>query len=910
MIEITINSKKIRTKENRTILEVANEYGIHIPTLCHHPHLRAGYGSCRICAVEITGVKRLLPACVTQIANNMEIFTNSANVRKARKILIELLLLHHPCDCLTCDKSGECALQNLAYEYEVAINQFSRFKGEDREFTIDLHSPVIERNLYRCITCGRCVRVCDEIRGVGAVDYVRRGFDTEINTAQGAKLRCEFCGSCVVMCPVGALTSKSFKYKARSWELTKIPTTCSYCGTGCQIELNVKNNKIYRVTADDHKGINEGHLCIKGRYGYDYVHHTSRLYEPLLRKEDKLVPVKWDEAIIKVSKELERIRDQYGVQSIAGIGSVRTTNEDNYLFQKFFRAVIGNHNVDTVAHYYHLPTIKSMQNTLGVASSTNSLEEIIGANVIIVIGLDVAELNPVVGLKIKKANRFHEAKVIVIGPKNDKLAKFTKKYGGMHIQNKPGTEGVLVAGMCNYLIKENKVNADFIKANTIGYEAFSKSINEWTLEKVSGITGVSIAKIKEIADLFAGTDKGIIISGNEITVGHNAENNILILIDLVLLTGNIGREHAGIIPITEYNNLQGSYDMGVTPLYLPGYQEITSQSVREKFNKLWHVRISEEKGLSLPDMIKAIHEGKLKALYIMGDNLVLPYLKRKFKEAFDMIELIVVQDIYRTESAEFATVVLPSVSFAEKNGTFTNTDRHIQKVNKALDRKAESKTDWEIIANLSSEMGYSMDYSIEADIMTEIAKVCPIYNGVDYKDIEKKGIQWPIENNSGVKTLFTKGFPSDSGRFQSVLFNITETGKNKKYPFSLLIGGTLYHSGTGTMSQKSHEIMVVTGHSPLEINFKDAKELKLQEKEEVILKTPYDNIKVSVTINNELPEGSVFLPFYFAANTNLLGNFLEAGKDGTNFDKICPANIEKIEINNERTQDKEDEING
>ncbi len=892
MIEITINGRKIQTEENRTILDVANEYGIHIPTLCHHPHLRAGYGSCRICAVEIIGVKRLLPACVTQIAKNMDILTDSEAVRKARKTLIELLLLHHPGDCLTCDKSGECVLQNLAYEYEVRKNQFERFQGDKREFTIDLKSPVIERNLYRCITCGRCVRVCDEVRGVGAVDYVRRGFDTEINTPRGTKLRCEFCGSCVAFCPVGALTSKSFKYKARKWELSKIQTTCAFCGTGCQIELNVKNNIIYRVTSDVNAGVNEGHLCIKGRYGFDFVHHPSRLKEPLIRKDDKLVPAAWDEVIIKASKELERIREQYGAQSIAGVGSVRTTNEDNYLFQKFFRAVIGNHNVDTLAHYYHLNVIKGMVESFGMGAATNSLDEIPGANAIMVIGLDIAELNPVVGLKVKKALRYNNAKLIVVSPRKDKLARFAQKFGGTWVHNKPGTEGILIAGVCNYLIKENKQNMDFIKSNATDYENFVKNIEKWTVEKVSALTGVSIETIKEIGNTFSGTDKGMFIYGNEITVNTNGLNNVLILNNLALLTGNIGRDHAGIIPVTEYNNLQGVYDMGVTPKYFPGYQDVSLQSVKEKFNKIWDTHISEEKGLNIKEMIEAIQEGKLKALYIMGDNLILPYLKRRHKDALELLELIIVQDIYHTESAELATVVFPSVSFAEKNGTFTNTDRHIQKVNQAITKTGSSKSDWEIISALSSEMGYSMNFNNEKEIIAEIAQVNPLYKDINSSELSNKNIQWPINNKTGTKTLFKDGFPADAGRFHEVSFHV-DTEKKSKYDFCLLISGTLYHSGTGTMSFKSHDIAKVTGKTALNINFKDAKNMGLKEHDEIEIETPYDKLIFPVTINDELSEGYVFLPFYAITNTNLLGNFLE----DKNFIEPCPVKLNKISSN-------------
>lgn len=897
MIDITINGKKIRTEEGRSILDVANELGVNIPTLCHHPHLKAGYGSCRICAVEITGVKRLLPACVTQVANNMEIFTDSKSVRKARKLLIELLLLHHPCDCLTCDKSGECILQNLAYEYEVETNTYSRFQGHKREFTIDLKSPVIERNLYRCITCGRCVRVCDEVRGVGAIDYVRRGFDTEVNTPQGMKLRCEFCGSCIAMCPVGALTSKSFKYKARFWELKKVPTTCAYCGTGCQLELNVKDNVIYRVTTNDNAGINEGHLCIRGRYGFDFVQHESRLKEPLMRKGDKLVSATWDEVLIKSAKEIERIKEQYGVQSIAGIGSVRTTNEDNYVFQKFFRAVVGTNNVDTVAHYYHLPVIKSMQKSFGVSAATNSIEELLGAKVIVVIGLDVAELNPIVGVKIRRAQRYLGAKLIVVSPKNDKLVRFSQKYDGTWVKLKPGTEGILLAGICNYLIKENKINLDFIKAHTIGYENFVKSVSAWTPEKVKEITGIKDTDLKEIAEAYVGTNKGMIVFGNELSMGINGENNVLAINNLALLTGNIGRESAGVMPVTEYSNLQGAYDMGVEPKLLPGYREVSISQEKTKFKKAWNATLPEESGLTLPEIINAIQEGKIKALYIMGDNLVLPYLKRRHKEALDMLELIIVQDIYRTESADLATMVFPAASFAEKNGTFTNTDRRIQRINQAINRVGCSRPDWEIISALSAEMGYSMNFNNESDVMAEISSLVQIYKEVNFEELNKKAVQWPVDIKSGTKFLFKDGFPPDSGKFCDLIFDVSVLSKKDKteYSHDLMVGGTLCHSGTGTMSHRSSDISLIADKVFLKISYADARKLGVKENDEIVLTTPFDSIRLPINIVSEMQEGYVFLPFYFVVNTNLLGNFLELNNKGKgmNFSELCPVNLNR-----------------
>ncbi|MBI4650642.1 molybdopterin-dependent oxidoreductase, partial [Candidatus Desantisbacteria bacterium] len=470
--------------------------------------------------------------------------------------------------------------------------------------------------------------------------------------------------------------------------------------------------------------------------------------------------------------------------------------------------------------------------------------------------------------------------------------------GGKWIYCKPGTEGILFAGLNNYLIQQDKLNANFVKTNTIGYEGFAKSIKEWTLEKVSKITGASIDNLKEIAESFAGTDKGMIVFGSEISIGANSESNIHMLNNFVLLTGNIGRESSGVIPVTEYNNLQGAYDMGVTPNYFPGYQNVSTPYIREKFSKAWEVdHLSDEKGLSVSDMIHAILEGKLKALYVMGDNLVLPYLRRTHKKAMDMLEVIIVQDIYLTESAELATIVLPAVSFAEKSGTFTNTDRHIQKVNQAIDKFGDSKSDWRIIQAISSEMGYSMNFNSPEDVMAEIAKLTPIYQQVNCNDMENKSVQWPVDNNnvSGTKTLFTQGFPPDSGRFHEASFDIASLEEKKdEYLFNLIISGTLYHSGTGTMSKKSHDIMSVDNKVFLQINQKDAIKLGLNNNDEVLLSTPYDKIRIPIAFNLEVPEGYVFVPFYFAVNTNILGNFLEVHNNKENFTEMCPANLGRI----------------
>jgi len=620
------------------------------------------------------------------------------------------------------------------------------------------------------------VRACHEIAGVGAIDLTFRGNSTKVSTLGDKSLLesvCESCGECVVQCPTGALVPKHAKQATH-----EVKTVCPYCGVGCSIYLGIRNNEVVGVRGDEESPINRGGLCVKGRYGYGFINHPDRLTKPLIRREGRGKDVKvdgnfkdvfressWDEALELVARKLSEIKGEHGPDSIGVLSSAKCTNEENYVVQKFARAVLGTNNVDHCARLCHAPTVVGLVQSFGSGAMTNSFDDLAKADLLFVIGSNTTECHPITGRIIRQRVKFGGAKLIVADPRAIKLSELANVYLG----HKPGTDVALLNAMMHVIIKENLYDKEFVEERTEGFEQLAEAVKGYTPETAEKITGVAKADVVKAARLFAGTEKAAILYGMGITQHTTGTDNVKSLANLLMLTGNVGREGTGISPLRGQNNVQGACDMGALPSVFPGYQPVDNPDVRLKFESAWGCTLSDKSGLPVTEMVEAASRGKLKAMYVVGENPMMsePYLGHA-QRAMEKLEFLIVQDIFPTETAVIADVVLPATLFAEKDGTFTNTERRVQKLRKAINPPGEAKPDWQIVSTLAKMMGYRFSCKNAEGIMEEIASLTPIYRGIHHDRLDGCGLQWPCVNrlDPGTPIIHQGTFTCGLGRFE------------------------------------------------------------------------------------------------------------------------------------------------
>jgi len=899
MVRVTIDGITSDVDKHLSVLQAARSLSIDIPTLCYHKKL-SPCGACRICLVEIEGNRRLVAACVTPVMNNMVVKTRTEKVLKARKANLELILARHPTDCLICEKGGECDLQKVSFKLGVskqedsAVNRMVDIFGvQPLNLSEDDTRTIIERDLNKCILCKKCVRICKEIQGVGAISFAKRGYDMSLGTFYGNALDCEFCGQCVDVCPVGALFSRLNKYKARPWQLQDVESTCPYCAVGCSINLHFKNEEVVRVTAGE-GGVNDGLLCAKGRYGFSFISDESRLSKPLVKKDMKFTERDWDVALDLVSNGIKNVVEKYGADSVYGIGSARCTNEENYLFQKFMRGCVGTNNIDTCARFEHAASIGVINDRLGFPAATNTSDEVKGADVILLVGCNVTETHPILGTKIKSAVNNDGAKLIVVEPRSVKISRFSH----IDVNLLPGTDSAFINAVIKVIIDEKLYSDDFIKNSCTGFSEFKSSVSKLSIKELSASAGVSEELVRETARLYAKADKAMILFGMGVTQYKNVDDNVDALINLALITGNIGKKHSGIIPLRGQNNIQGACDMGVTPNYLPGYVPVEGGDGKDGIEKEWGFKVPDSPGLALSELIDAIIDGKIKALYVMGENPLLssPDIN-KVKRALASLELLVVQDMVKSETAEMAHVILPVSSFAEKDGTYTNMDRKVQRVTKAIEPRGESKPDWEILSLLMKRMGMDNAYWHPSEIIEEVRRLVPMYAGVFYGEMKNTQVQWSASGNGADNKGFIalEDFDKKTFELKPVDFSGYKKITSDKYPFLFLTGKGLFHYHTGTMTRSSEELMDISHEGLLEINPEDASELDLKEGEKVKVASPSGEIDIVVKITEHSPKGMLYSTVHFRESAvNYLMDDSYAGSGKTPNLKVCPVNIQKV----------------
>ncbi|MDA3956146.1 formate dehydrogenase subunit alpha [Oceanispirochaeta sp.] len=866
-VHISINGQTIRVEKGRNLLDAARENGFDIPSLCYMKHMHS-LETCRMCVVRIEGLPGLKSACSLPVKEGMVVTAFDDEIEKVRRTTLELILADHDYDCSICHQAGECSLQDLAYRYQIGEDTNRSFGSvHDRpDLKYDDSSPVLEFDPGKCIRCGICIQACTEIQGKFVLDWMDRGMDVYPSPEyrEWKDSSCDGCGECVQNCPTAALTEKPVNGRFRISTIDrKVRTTCGYCGVGCQMDLWVKGNRVVKVRGAGPEILpNRGRLCVKGRFGYEFLSSPERLTKPLIRENGEFREASWDEALSLTARRLSHIRDNSGSDALAGLASARCSNEENYVFQKFVRTALGTNSVDHCARLCHAPTVAGLGRAFGSGAMTNPIGDLAGADCILITGANVSETHPVTATYIRYA-RDRGAKIIVIDPRKIDLLQGSYLW----LRQKSGTDVAWINGLIHIILEEGLADRDFIESRTENFAALEEAVKPFTPELVEDISGIPAEKLRLAARAYAGAEKSSIVFAMGITQHVTGTDNVLSLANLAMVCGQIGRESTGVNPLRGQNNVQGACDMGGLPNVYPGYQQVTNPEIRHKFQTAWAVdQLPEEKGLTVMEMMNAASDGLLKGLCIMGENPMLSDPNLNHVEAsLKALDFLVVQDIFMTETAALADVVLPAAAYGEKEGTFTNTWRRMLRVRGAVSPPGEALPDWQIIAGISSRMGYPMAYKNASAIMKEIASLTPSYGGISYERLEEEDLQWPCptEDHPGTAFLHKDRFSRGKGLFHPVDFIPSAERPDKEYPFVLSTGRMLYHYHTATMTRRSRALNTFAPEAYAEVCEEDLKALGVADGGMLRVTSRRGEITVPARLSERVAPGVIFLPFHF-----------------------------------------------
>ena len=895
---LTIDGRDIAAAPGSSLLDAALKAGIHIPHICHDPRL-IPTGACRLCLVEIEGERGFQTSCTRKVTEGMKVRTQTEGVRASRKNTLELLLSEHCVDCLTCDKDGDCLLQDYSYEYQADKNRFPNVAipaGKDNYTT---GNSAIAYDPSKCVRCQRCVRFCAEVQMCEAITMTNRGGGIEVSTGFDLELNqssCELCGGCINTCPTSALYDRQAIGLGRSKDLKKVRTTCTYCGVGCQLDFNVnpRTNRIVRVTSEPGCIPNDGNLCVKGKFAFDFVHSPERLTTPLIKENGAFREASWEEALALIGKRMTELRDQYGSDGIAFLSSSRCTNEENYLMQKLARTAGHTNNIDQCATTCHGPTVAGLGEALGSGAMTNAINEIEDVQTLFLIGANPTEAHPIVGLAMKKALR-KGAKLVVCDPRETWMAK----RADIHIKHKPGTDNMLINALMTHIIEKNLLDPKFVEERCENYPAFLENLKPYTVEKAAEECGVPAHLIREAAEMYAKGSPSSIFYTLGITEHTCGTNNVKNLANLAMLTGQIGKRSSGINPLRGQNNVQGACDMGAIHMVMPGYQKIAEPAVRTKFETAWGVTLPTNKGGRCTDFFEQAGEGKLKAFYCFGEDPIRSEPNAaKLIEDIGKIEFIVCQEIFMTEVAKLAHVVLPATSFAEKDGTFANTERRIQRVRKAVDAPGQARPDWKIISDVATAMGYPMSYSGPSEIYDEMAALSPSFAGINYERIDKVGIQWPCptKDHPGTPFLHQGRFTRGLGLFHAIPHTPPAEVPDAEYPMILSTGRVLYNYNIANMTRKTEAIEAKNPENFVEVHRDDALALGIKNGDMVKVETRRGSLVVKAHVARKVRPGMIWMAFHHEeSSTNFLTNDAFDTTTRTGEYKACSARITKAQ---------------
>jgi len=904
-IEVELDGRTLRVAAGTSIWEAAQQAGIEIPALCHDPAL-APVGVCRMCVVDV-GERTLAASCVRVCEAGMQVSTRTPELEQHRRTLTELLMADQP-DASEAAREcslGDDALLELSHRYEARGDSLPAGPRRPR----DDSSAVIAVDHGACILCDRCIRACNEVQGNDVLSRTGKGFETRIAFDLDAPMgesTCVSCGECAAACPTGALVDKPVGLPLRPRdELEAVESVCPYCGVGCALTYHVDRAANAIVFAEGRESpASQGRLCVKGRYGWDYAGHPQRLQRPLIRREDaypkgalsrdvrgehdgrrkaggavdyaEVMPAfreaSWEEALERVAQHLGAIKREHGPRALAGFGSAKCSNEEAYLFQKLVRAVFGSNNVDHCTRLCHASSVAALLEGIGSGAVTTTYGDVANAGAVLVTGSNATTNHPVAATFIKQARR-GGTKLIVVDPRHSVLAD----HADWFCRIKPGTDVAFYNALMHVILDEGLADLDYVSRHTENFEALRARVADYPPERAAGICGVEAETLREVAIAFGSASSAIIYWGMGISQHVFGTNNARCLIALALLTGNVGRQGSGLHPLRGQNNVQGASDAGLIPMMYPDYQPVEDPKVRARFEAAWGLPLDPERGLTVVEIVAAALSGDIRGMYIMGEN---PFLSdpntNKVRKALANLDFLVVQDIFLTETAEFADVILPASSYLEKQGTYTNTDRRVQVGRPALQSPGEARLDWQILCEVATRMGYPMAYESAEAIFEEFAACTESYANFDYANLGDTGKLWPNPDprvDDGPVVLFEEGFPTENGRGKFVPVHWTAAPElpDDGYPLVLNTGRLLEHWHTGSMTRRSKALDRIEPEAFVCLHPEDAAARGLQEGERVRVRSRRGEVCCRLRVTARECRGAVFMPFHFReAAANLL----------------------------------------
>ena len=869
LVHVQIDGIDTTIKANSTILRAARESGVDVPKLCSTDSLEP-FGSCRMCLVEIEGRKGYPASCCTLVEEGMKIRTQTNSLAKLRRNIMELYISDHPLDCLTCSANGDCELQDMAGAVGLRDVRYG-FDGKNHlDAPIDDSNPYFTFDPSKCIVCSLCVRACDEIQGTLALTIEGRGFESKVSASIGETFmdsECVSCGACVQACPTATLMEKSIIDHGQPDH--SVLTTCAYCGVGCSFQAEMKGDQVVRMTPYKDGQANHGHSCVKGRFAWGYSTHKERILDPMIREntDDPWRKVSWDEAITYAAKKFKNIQKKHGRKSIGGITSSRCTNEEVFVIQKLVRTAFANNNVDTCARVCHSPTGYGLKQTLGTSAGTQPFDSVMDADVIIVIGANPTEGHPVFASQMKRRLR-QGAKLVVVDPRKIDLVKTPHIKAEHHLALQPGTNVPIINALAHTIVKEGLANEKYVaeRCDIESFEAWKECIlkPENTPEAVAKISGVPAEIIRETARLYANADRAAIYYGLGVTEHSQGSTMVMGMANLAMATGNIGFSGCGVNPLRGQNNVQGSCDMGSFPHELPGYRPVGDDAVRGVFEKRWGVEIDSEPGFRIPNMFDAAIAGKFMGMYIQGEDLAQSDPNTQHVEAaLGNMECIIVQDLFLNETSKFAHVFFPGTSFLEKNGTFINAERRINRVRPVM-KPRQGKAEWQITQEFSQALGYPMQYSNESEIMDEIATLTPTFTNVSLDFLDSVGsVQWPCNEKApmGTPIMHVDNFVRGKGLFIETDFVPTEERTNSKFPLILTTGRILTQYNVGAQTRRTDNV-IWYNEDLLEIHPHDAETRGIKDGDRVSLSSRKGDITLSAKITEKVQPGVVYTTFH------------------------------------------------
>ena len=867
-VSLEVDGLSVCVPEGTSVMRAAAIAGVDVPKLCATDRLEA-FGSCRLCLVEIDGRRGTPASCTTPVADGMVVRTQSPKVAKLRESVMELYISDHPLDCLTCSANGDCELQDMAGAVGLRQVRYG-YEGENHLDAVkDQSNPYFDFDPSKCIACSRCVRACDEIQGTFALTIEGRGFASKVSPGAGESFmdsECVSCGACVQACPTATLQERSviqLGMPSRS-----VITTCAYCGVGCSFKAELRGDELVRMVPHKDGGANEGHSCVKGRFAFGYATHPDRVLRPMVREKitDPWREVDWDEAIDTVARRMLDIRRRYGAEAIGAITSSRCTNEEVYVVQKMVRAAFGSNNVDTCARVCHSPTGYGLKQTFGESAGTQDFRSVAQADVIVVIGANPTDGHPVFASRMKQRLR-QGAKLIVVDPRRIDLVRSPHIEADHHLQLRPGTNVAVVNAMAHVVVTEDLVDESFVAARCEDFDQWAEFISraENSPEVVEPITGIPAAELRAAARLYAQAPNGAIYYGLGVTEHSQGSTMVMGMANLAMACGNIGRDGVGVNPLRGQNNVQGSCDMGSFPHELPGYRHVSDDAVRRTFENLWGTALLPDPGLRIPNMFDAAIDGTFRGLFVHGEDIAQsdPNVQHVLA-ALGAMELVVVQDLFINETAKFAHVFLPGASFLEKDGTFTNAERRINRV-RAVMKPKNGMHEWDIVCQIATAMGYPMHYDHPGQIMDEIASLTPTFAGVSFARLDEVGsIQWPCDDDApqGTPIMHIDAFTRGLGRFVPTPFVPTDERSTRRFPLILTTGRILSQYNVGAQTRRTANI---AWHQEdlLEIHPHDAEDRGIADGDEVTLASRVGQTKLHARISDRMPTGVVYTTFHY-----------------------------------------------